>query len=830
MPTAAVSRLLHGAGGELSGVVSGAKQHPKSKSRKKEKHPIMKKNINKNWYFRYGEEADLKETFDKTSFFPIGLPHTFDLPYYGETGFYIGFGVYKKELSFTAEDLKSDIFLEFLGVFQEAEIFLNGDAVLSHRGGYTGFTADITSAAREGTNLLTVRVNNLWHSDLPPRAGEHLFGGGIYRDVSLIFVPKAHIKWNGIFIQPKVLDGRAQIEVQVETENASGRTLCAEIFDGGGVSCGRVSGAAQPVSRLCLEIENPVLWDVDNPVLYTLECRLGEQTETIPFGIRTISFSAETGFFLNGKHLYLEGVNVHQDRGGWGDAATIEGIRRDLKMMKEAGFNFIRTSHYPRHPFFARECDRLGLLVWYEATFWGIGGFGGEGFWNASAMPTAQKDFEPFAENCMYAMKSMIRANRNSPSIIAWSVGNEIFFSQKEVLDDAKKLVQRMLDCAKELDATRPAGVGGTQRGGFHLMGDMTGFNGDGATLYKKPSIPNLVSEYGSVVANRPGTYETYYTAGVKEQYEWRCGRALWCGFHHGSIADIGRMGIVDLYRLPLRAYFCYREKLTGVGPPEFPRAAKAHHLELRADRAEIRTDGTDDTMLIVTMHDESGCRVSAGEKVVVEVIDGEGVFPTGKKWEMKSDRLSFLDGIGAIELRAYHSGRICVRASAPDVLPAEIVIMATGEKAEEGAPIRWPECPPKTFLTTEQGTDLVLNRPVWASSEAEDHPGCMVSDGSSTTFWCPSEKSGAPELIMDMENIYEPECVELSLDETRTRVTVAVSADRQNWTQVYRTRWMKKRFTGKKLKLKKAPGRYLRLTFENPKVRVYRVRAFLNR
>ncbi len=126
----------------------------------------MKRLINKNWYFRYGEKTDDLNSIDKNTFSYIGLPHTFDLPYYGESGFYVGYGVYKKELYLDEDDLKSLIFLEFLGVFQETEIYVSGEFVKKHRGGYTGFTAEITDFVSVGKNILTVRVNNLWQSAL----------------------------------------------------------------------------------------------------------------------------------------------------------------------------------------------------------------------------------------------------------------------------------------------------------------------------------------------------------------------------------------------------------------------------------------------------------------------------------------------------------------------------------------------------------------------------------------------------------------------------------------------------------------------------------------
>src|SRR5439155_8749900 len=127
-------------------------------------------------------------------------------------------------------------------------------------------------------------------------------------------------------------------------------------------------------------IDSPMLWHPDHPNLYTVETRVFNATKTVDemrtsFGFRWFEWTADGGFFLNGEHLYLRGANVHQDHAGWGIAVTRAGCERDVRLMKEAGFNFIRGAHYPHHPAFADACDRLGMLFWSENCFWGKGGF-----------------------------------------------------------------------------------------------------------------------------------------------------------------------------------------------------------------------------------------------------------------------------------------------------------------------------------------------------------------------------------------------------------------------------------------------------------------------
>lgn len=155
--------------------------------------------LNNGWKFVYGfREAD--ETGDWEQWPDVGLPHSFGIPYFMENEFYVGYGCYRRELQLSAEDLKKRLLLEFHGVFQCAEVFLNQMPVGEHRGGYTSFVIDLTGMCREGLNELFIRVNNEWDAQLAPRAGEHQFNGGIYRDVSLILTDPVCVDWMGTFV------------------------------------------------------------------------------------------------------------------------------------------------------------------------------------------------------------------------------------------------------------------------------------------------------------------------------------------------------------------------------------------------------------------------------------------------------------------------------------------------------------------------------------------------------------------------------------------------------------------------------------------------------
>ena len=236
---------------------------------------------------------------------------------------------------------------------------------------------------------------------------------------------------------------------------------------------------------------------------------------TTSFGFRWIGWSATQGFSLNGAHYWIHGGNVHQDHAGWGIGITDAALYRDVKMVKDAGMNFIRGSHYPKDPAFADACDELGLLFWSENCFWG--GFGGgPGGWSYSgAYPSTSADFDKYDANVLASLTDMIRIHRNHPSIIAWSTGNEDFFNGSGPADRVIGLLKKEVALIHQLDPAplgRPASIGGAQSkvGSTEPgpLGDVAGYNGDG-TGYDNPGIPSLVSEYGSTInVLRPGSYD----------------------------------------------------------------------------------------------------------------------------------------------------------------------------------------------------------------------------------------------------------------------------------------------------------------------------------
>ena len=163
--------------------------------------------------------------------------------------------------------------------------------------------------------------------------------------------------------------------------------------------------------------------------------------------------------------------------------------------------------------------------------------------------------------------------------------------------------------------------MGGAQRGGFDTLGDIAGYNGDGASIFLNPGFPNFVSEYGSSVLDRPGEFIHRYRDGVEEDYPWRSGKCLWCAFHHGSIlGNMGHMGMIDYYRLPLDTWYWYRENLAGVPRPEIPKKGVPHRVRLTPSSLTMKCDGTEDVKIVAEVLNEAGERIDCNPQIELTV------------------------------------------------------------------------------------------------------------------------------------------------------------------------------------------------------------------
>ena len=405
-----------------------------------------------------GMKAQTKTLFDsgwqftrngKT--FNVDLPHDWDIyeapdPTTGATG--TGGGWYpggKGEYRKTFKTPQADVVkLHFEGVYQKAEVFVNGQKAGQHAYGYTPFTVDVTPFLYKDKreNEVVVKVNNSeqpncrWYS-----------GSGIYRHVWLQTMPALHIAENGVFVTThEVSEDRAIVGVEVTVANESDRNRNAMVIVGGGQLMVSVPARQTKTVSTSYVVRNPHLWSIDDPYLYETKVGLKEAgniigEQCVKFGIRSFTYDAEKGFVLNGKPFLINGACVHHDDGMLGAMAFDAAEIRKVKLMKEAGFNLIRTSHNPTTRAFLDACDSLGMLVIGEA-------FDG---WRTAKNPY---DYSTLIDSCYREdIHAMVQRDRNHPSIICWSIGNEVIERKDiRVVSTAKKLKQAIL----EMDDTRP--------------------------------------------------------------------------------------------------------------------------------------------------------------------------------------------------------------------------------------------------------------------------------------------------------------------------------------------------------------------------------------
>jgi len=776
-------------------------------------------NLNRDWKFYLGDKSGAEQAdYEDAAWDSVGLPHSFSIPYFLSKDFYVGYGWYRRHLDVPDSDKGERLFLEFQGVFQDAQVFVNGIPVGEHQGGYTGFSIDITNAIKSGDNVLAVRVNNLWNPRVAPRAGEHVFSGGIYRDVYLVVVNPLHVPWYGTFVTTPTVSNEAGIvavdtEIRNDTSTDKQCTVGTAVLDADGkLITSMRSTLSVPAEQTITfhqtsdTIANPKLWDPSHPNLYKVQTTVYDvdvavDTYESPLGFRWFKWTADQGFFLNGRHYYFHGADVHQDHAGWGDAVTDAGVWRDVNLVKEAGFDFIRGSHYPHHPMFADACDRLGILFWSENCFWGTGGFKQDSYWNASSYPLDAADQPAFEQSVKQQLAEEIRIFRNHPSIIVWSMCNEPFFTDKATLPKVRNLLTELVALSHQLDPTRPAAIGGCQRGGLDKLGDVAGYNGDGARLFMNPLIPSVVTEYGSVRAIRPGKYDPGWADLIRAmgldktltypwEFPWRSGQALWCCFDHGSIAGPeGQTGIVDYFRLPKRAWYWYRNAFAHVPPPAWPEPGVAAALRLTADKTAIAgTDATDDVQLVVTVLDAAGKPISNSPPVKLNIISGPGEFPTGPSIDFDANTdIPIRDGQAAIEFRSYLAGPTLIRATSPGLQSADLTVTT------EGLPVfmagQSPAARPRPYVrfvrlavavTDEQfGRD----KPTRASSETPGHSGRLANDGDAATSWLAAADDRSPWWQVDLERLCVLSAVNLTFPSPGDyRFKIEVSDDGQTW------------------------------------------------
>lgn len=401
--------------------------------------------INKDWFFHLGDITYAgAEFFDHADWQKLDLPHDWSVEQIASPGYasctgYLpgGIGWYRKELTVPEEQKGKKLYVYFEGVYNNSEVFINGKWIGKRPNGYVSFMYDLTPYINwGGRNVLAVKVDHSQSAD-----SRWYTGSGIYRDVHLVYADPVHINLWGVSYVAEVKGRKAALTFATEINNTTDKVAALhikqEIFDKEHRKVGETGKSIKlPANHMekveqSFQLNAPVLWSLDNPYLYTIRTqvtrngKLIDQSETSA-GIRTLGFDPDKGFSLNGQSMKIKGVCIHHDAGCLGAAVPKEVWRRRLLILKEMGCNALRMSHNPQASYIYDLCDELGLLVkdeafdeWeYPKKKWITG-------WNRG-IPGFQGSAGYFREWAERDLADMIRRDRNHPSIIMWSIGNEV--------------------------------------------------------------------------------------------------------------------------------------------------------------------------------------------------------------------------------------------------------------------------------------------------------------------------------------------------------------------------------------------------------------------
>ena len=482
--------------------------------------------FNTGWRFILNDVSEAsKPDYDDSRWRPMELPHDWSVESAPSqelascTGYLPGgIGWYRKQFTMTDDAARHYIYFE--GVYNRSDVYINGHHLGHRPNGYVSFMYDLTPYLNKGgNNVIAVRVDHSRYAD-----SRWYTGSGIYRDVYLISAPDVHLsQWGVAYRASKLTDRSATIEVDVAVDNHTAQVQKVQaritMLDAEGKKVASTTKNANiegntfnsQFSIFNLKISNPHRWNLDDPYLYTLQVELLadgkviDQTE-VRAGLRTLDFSADKGFALNGKNMKVKGVCLHHDAGVLGAVVPAEVWRRRLESLKAMGANAIRMSHNPQAPVVYDLCDELGLLIMDEGSDeWEFPKRKWIKGWNKGE-PGYQGTADFFEEWIERDITDIVRRDRNHPSVFLWSVGNEVDYPNDPyshpVLDGSSisqpmfggydperphaerigKIAKRLATCIRSIDSSRPvtgalAGVVMSNETEYPEAVDVVGYN-----------------------------------------------------------------------------------------------------------------------------------------------------------------------------------------------------------------------------------------------------------------------------------------------------------------------------------------------------------------
>ena len=574
--------------------------------------PAGRANFDAGWKFHLGDVAGAEKTsFSDNKWRELDLPHDWsiegsfrpDNPSGHQGGLLPGgIGWYRKKFNLTDVAGKK-FFIVFDGVYKNSTVYINGNELGTRPYGYATFQYDLTPYIQEGENVLAVKVDNSKQPD-----SRWYTGAGIYRHVWLITSSPVYVaQWGTFVTTPVVSEKEASVNVQTtianDTQDKTNLSILSSVLDDSGKEVAtqkqsvKASANSKTEVKTNLKVISPKLWDIENPNLYKLVTKVFQgkdlkDTYTTTFGIRSIAFRADSGFYLNGKNVKILGVCNHHDLGSLGSALNDRALQRQLELLKTMGCNGIRCSHNLMAPELLELCDKMGFLVMDE-TFdsWYIG--------KDAARFGFQNYFKDWHER---EITDMVLRGRNHPSIIFWSIGNEIKEQWFPGSTNGGEIARELVATVKKYDTTRFTTsafnfIRDADKKGMTAAVDVVGFNYSidayDEIRQKHPDWFYLASETTSQFDSR-GVYHftldtivktfpdcqasAFDDAGGGTTHEeallavknrpWMSGLYIWTGFDYfgepapyGNQAVSSYFGIFDLCGFPKDSYYFYKSQ-----------------------------------------------------------------------------------------------------------------------------------------------------------------------------------------------------------------------------------------------------------------------------
>jgi beta-galactosidase len=774
-----------------------------------------KTSLNAGWKFYLNDPADTssvyKTSYSDASWATVNIPHstTYVPPDEvaekcttpAETTGVSGNCWYRNTFTVPSTGPTQKYFLEFDGAMQTAQVWLNGTPVGTHNaGGFTGFSFDVTGLInRTGSNLLAVRLDYHYRWDVPPgnvpstipgggAEGEYpdfLLFGGLCRDVWLVATGNVYIPLNGQQVSTPLATstlGAVRLRTAVRNDGTAATTCTVQFVVAnaantivGQKSLTQTVGAGTSVLFDQTDsIVNPALWSPASPNLYEVFTKVFVDTQAVDdnverFGIRSIAWSSTSGFYLNGAQYLEKGVCMHQEFAWVGQALPDSRYAQEVLLARNAGFNAIRCSHYPRPPAFYDACDELGMLCEPEVPFWGG---------SMTYYPPA------FWTNLDSAAAEMVRGGRNHPSIIQWGIANE---------PNSGFDAQFTQECAviKSFDSTRFTAIINNKSATENLVPDILGYNY--GTTYSPINKGLYTSEYhqgwlyscrrgdtvsrsghGAVPLPPAGFFvhtdtNCYGGSGCTLQSEdtftlaysstasgtgWLsilnatgankplAGGHLWVLVDYNSDCNVGThpMGILDQYRIPKKAYYTFQTNWTSTAADYPVRGATPASLKIEADVTSLVADSTDLSRIIVSARNSSGQCAWSYAPVTLQVTGPATVFDTVAPRKLKAGKIGYI-------LKSTNTpGTITVIASSPGLTPDTLTLTSSAPDFSP-LPFIWPAT--RTLLFTGPATAgnitvRQMSRGIFVTFPTAIAEKCAISlvTLQGKVFSCPMAKS----------------------------------------------------------------------------------------